>query len=157
MNTISINTNPEDNNGFRIVMLITLFIVTIMLFCSLCSFNKGPEVFTKASWYGTKYHGKLTANGEKYNQNDLTCASPFIKFNTKLLITNTKNNKSIIVRVNDRGPYNCYKDSITNKIRCYRPLEPHSTRGLDLSRAAFDSIANLDSGIINIKYKILNK
>jgi len=58
-----------------------------------------------ASWYGPGFHGRITANGEIYNQFDLTAAHKSLKFGTLLRLTNLQNNKSIIVRINDRGPY----------------------------------------------------
>jgi len=58
-----------------------------------------------ASWYGPGFHGRRTANGEVFNQNELTAAHKTLPFNTRVLVTNTKNNKSIIVRINDRGPF----------------------------------------------------
>ncbi len=58
-----------------------------------------------ASWYGDYFHGRLTANGETYNQNDFTVAHRSLPFNTFLQVTNVQNGKSVIVRVNDRGHY----------------------------------------------------
>ncbi|MGD1005619.1 MAG: septal ring lytic transglycosylase RlpA family protein [Ignavibacteriaceae bacterium] len=58
-----------------------------------------------ASWYGPRFHGKTTANGEVYNQLAFTAASTTLRFGTLLKVTNLRNNKSVIVRVNDRGPY----------------------------------------------------
>ncbi len=58
-----------------------------------------------ASWYGPKFHGKLTANGEIYDQMAFTAAHKKLKFGTLLRITNPKNERSVIVRINDRGPY----------------------------------------------------
>ncbi|GBD88901.1 RlpA-like protein precursor [bacterium BMS3Abin03] len=59
----------------------------------------------RASWYGPRFHGRYTANGEIYNQMGLTAAHKSLPFGTLLRITNPKNHKSIIVRINDRGPY----------------------------------------------------
>ena len=58
-----------------------------------------------ASWYGPSFHGKRTASGEKYNQKALTCAHKTLPFGTKVLVTNLKNNRSAILKVNDRGPF----------------------------------------------------
>ena len=55
----------------------------------------------KASWYGPKFHGKLTANGEVYDQMALTAAHKNLSFGTLLKITNPKNGRSVIVRIND--------------------------------------------------------
>ena len=59
----------------------------------------------KASWYGPRFHGKITANGEIYDQMAYTAAHKSLKFGTLLKLTNKKNGKSVIVRINDRGPY----------------------------------------------------
>ena len=58
-----------------------------------------------ASWYGPKFHGKLTANGEIYNQNALTAAHKTLPLPSAVKVTNLENNKSLILRVNDRGPF----------------------------------------------------
>ncbi len=59
----------------------------------------------KASWYGPRFHGRLTANGEIYDQMGYTAAHKSLPFGTLLRLTNPKNHKSIVVRINDRGPY----------------------------------------------------
>ncbi|CAK7020260.1 MAG: Endolytic peptidoglycan transglycosylase RlpA [Desulfovibrio sp.] len=58
-----------------------------------------------ASWYGKDFHGKTTANGEVYDMYGMTAAHKILPFGTKLRVTNLDNNKSIVVRVNDRGPF----------------------------------------------------
>ena len=67
--------------------------------------SKGFSKTGIASWYGPKFHGKLTANGETYNQMAGTAAHKTLPFNTILLVENLENNKSTVVRVNDRGPF----------------------------------------------------
>ena len=57
-----------------------------------------------ASWYGNE-SGNRTANGERFNPNGLTAAHRHLPFGTKVKVTNLKNHKSIIVRINDRGPF----------------------------------------------------
>ncbi|HVO75736.1 MAG TPA: septal ring lytic transglycosylase RlpA family protein, partial [Ignavibacteriaceae bacterium] len=84
-----------------------------------------------ASWYGPRFHGKRTANGEIYDQMALTAAHKTFKFGTLLRVTNPRNNKSVIVRINDRGPY----------IR---------GRQLDLSKAAALELDILDKGIARV-------
>jgi len=59
----------------------------------------------KASWYGPRFHGRLTANGETYDQMGLTVAHKSLPFGTLLKLTNPDTKKSLIVRINDRGPY----------------------------------------------------
>src|SRR5579885_2061201 len=57
-----------------------------------------------ASWYGPGFHGGKTANGERFDQNDLTAASPTLPMPSLVRVTNLSNGKSAIVRINDRGP-----------------------------------------------------
>ncbi len=86
----------------------------------------------EASWYGPGFHGRLTANGEKYNQFSLTAAHKSLKFGQVLHVTNKANNKSVLVRINDRGPY------VGNRI-------------LDLSEAAMDILNGKKSGVIKVE------
>jgi len=58
-----------------------------------------------ASWYGPGFHGKTTANGERYNQNAMTAAHKLLPFNTNIRVTNLSNGRSVVVRINDRGPF----------------------------------------------------
>lgn len=88
----------------------------------------------KASWYGPGFQGKKTANGEKYNMYGLTAAHKKLAFGTKVKVTNLKNNKSIIVRINDRGPF------VKGRI-------------IDLSKSARDSIGM--DGIAQVKLEII--
>lgn len=86
----------------------------------------------KASWYGPRFHGKITANGEVYDQMAFTAAHKWLKFGTLLRITNPKNNKSVVVRINDRGPY-------------------ISGRQLDLSKAAAIELGIIKKGVAKLK------
>jgi len=85
-----------------------------------------------ASWYGPRFHGKLTANGEQYDQMALTAAHKSLPFGTVLQVTNFKNGKSVIVRINDRGPY----------------IEG---RDLDLSKGTALTLGMIDRGVIKVK------
>lgn len=123
-----------------------LVILIVLLLSILLLFSSFSYKTSRASWYGPGFNGKITANGEYFNQDSLTCASPTLPFNTLVEVTNLRNGKTITVRVNDRGPFKKVNNSFI----------PHPKRGLDLSKASFDSIANLDRGVINIQYKILN-
>ncbi|MGL5035257.1 MAG: septal ring lytic transglycosylase RlpA family protein, partial [Microcystaceae cyanobacterium] len=58
-----------------------------------------------ASWYGPGFHGRRTANGERYNQNSLTAAHKTLPFGTQVLVTNLHTGRSVMVRINDRGPF----------------------------------------------------
>lgn len=123
-----------------------LILLSIILLFS--SFTKVET--TRVSWYGPGFDGKLTASGEVFDQDDLVAASPFLPFGTEVEITNPNNNKSVVVRINDRGPF-----KMDNSGKAVKPLEAHPRRAFDLSKAAFDSIANLDRGVIEVEYKIL--
>jgi rare lipoprotein A len=59
----------------------------------------------EASWYGEPHHGRRTASGETYNMHQLTAAHPTLPFGTRVLVTNLKNDRSVEVRINDRGPH----------------------------------------------------
>ena len=58
-----------------------------------------------ASWYGPGFHGRTTANGERFDQNAMTAAHKRLPFGTKIKVTNQLNGKSLTLRVNDRGPF----------------------------------------------------
>ena len=66
---------------------------------------KGYTVVGTASWYGDAFHGRRTANGEIFDKGSITAAHPTLPLPSYVRVTNLKNDKSIIVRVNDRGPY----------------------------------------------------
>jgi hypothetical protein len=89
-----------------------------------------------ASWYGPYFHGRITATGEVFNQNDLTAAHRTLPFNTYIKVTNLRNGKWVIVRINDRGPY----------------IEG---RSLDLSRQAARCIQSESSGVVPYEAIIL--
>lgn len=59
----------------------------------------------RASWYGPGFHGRRTASGETFNTNELTAAHRTLPFGTKVRVVNKKTGKSVVVRINDRGPY----------------------------------------------------
>jgi rare lipoprotein A len=83
----------------------------------------------KASWYGAFHHGRRTASGEIFNQNALTAAHPAFPFGTRLRVTNARTGRSIVVRVNDRGPFS-------------------ANRIVDLSRAAAQAIGLQGVGLV---------
>ncbi len=89
-----------------------------------------------ASWYGPHFHGKETANGELYNQMALTAAHKSLPFGTILQVTNLKNGKSVVVRINDRGPY-------------------IDGRDLDLSKGTATALGMLGRGVIKVKVEEL--
>lgn len=96
----------------------------------------GYQESGKASYYAMKYQNRKTASGELLNQGSNTAAHRKLPFGTKVKVTNIKNKKSVVVKVNDRGPF------IKGRI-------------IDLTRSAFSSIGDLDSGIINVKIEVI--
>ena len=99
---------------------------------------KAASGCTSASHYGIGdgYHGRTTANGETYNAYGNSVAHRWFPFGTKLRVTNQSNGKSVIVRVNDRGPY-------------------AGNRDLDLSYGAFSRISNPGNGVVRVCYTTL--
>lgn len=67
--------------------------------------DRGYDKVGKASWYGPTFHGRKTANGEYFDMNRLTGAHPTLPLPSFVRVTNLKNDKSVIIRINDRGPY----------------------------------------------------
>lgn len=90
----------------------------------------------KASFYGGRWIGRLTANGERYHAEDCTAAHKKLPFNTMVRVTNLKNGKSVIVRINNRGPY-------------------AKGRILDLSMVAARKIEMIGAGIIPVRAEVL--
>ena len=72
---------------------------------SKTSINNKKVLKGISSWYGPNFHGKLTANGEVYDMYGVTAAHKTLPLNTVARVTNLANNKSLILRINDRGPY----------------------------------------------------
>jgi rare lipoprotein A len=60
--------------------------------------------FGRASWYGSAFQGQATASGEPFNMNSMTCAHRSLPLGATVLVTNLRNHRSVLVRVNDRGP-----------------------------------------------------
>ena len=73
---------------------------------SALSWNETANIQSgKASWYGPGLQGRLTANGERFNTHAMTAAHRTLPFGTKVKVTNARTGKSVVVRINDRGPY----------------------------------------------------
>jgi rare lipoprotein A len=86
-----------------------IFLLTVIMAAGACTTTKpspgGPVQTGMASWYGPNFHGKQTANQEVYNMYDLTAAHQTLPFGTRVMVTNLNNNRSVEVRINDRGPF----------------------------------------------------
>lgn len=90
----------------------------------------------QASFYADRFQNRKTANGERYNAHHHTAAHRTLPFGTKVRVTNVQNGKSVVVRINDRGPF----------IR---------GRVIDLSRSAFASIGNISSGLVKVRIEVI--
>ncbi len=89
-----------------------------------------------ASWYGPKFHNKLTANGEIFDQDIVSAAHKTLPLPSIVMVKNLENNKELVIRVNDRGPF------VGDRI-------------IDLSKKAAEILGFLDSGIARVKVKFI--
>ena len=123
-----------------------LFLFILLALCS-CSYppsdtyrrSSGRSVqYGKASFYGygDGFHGRKTASGEIFDRNALTAAHPSLPFHTMCRVTNLANNKNVMVRINDRGPFK-------------------GGRIIDLSYAAAKRIDAVRAGIVDVKVEVV--
>lgn len=114
-----------------------VMVLLLLGFVTGCAATRGSTIDSGvASWYGPNFHGKTTANGETYNQNELTAAHRTLPFNTVVRVRNLDNGKSVVVRINDRGPY------VDNRV-------------IDLSYEAAKRIDMVDSGLARVQIKLV--
>lgn len=90
----------------------------------------------KASWYGKPFHGRKTANGEQYNMFQLTAAHPDLPMGTWVKVTNLRNQKSVVLRINDRGPF-------------------IDSRVIDTSYTAAEILGFREQGIVRVRLDVL--
>jgi rare lipoprotein A len=90
-----------------------------------------------ASWYGAPYHGHATASGERYDQEGLTAAHRSLPFGTMIRVTNLANGRSLVLRVNDRGPF-------------------LASRIVDVSRRAARDLGFLGAGSAPVRLEVLD-
>lgn len=98
---------------------------------------KGFKERGDASWYGTKFHGRLTSNGERYDMYKMTAAHKNLPLPTYVQVTNLDNGKKVVVRVNDRGPF-------------------HKGRVIDLSYAAATKLGILKKGTGRVEVEAID-
>ena len=91
-----------------------------------------PLARGKASWYGPRFHGRRTANGERYDMHAFTAAHKTLPFGTRLRVRSVHTGKEVVVRINDRGPYK-------------------HQRIIDLSRAAMVALGTLERGVTEVE------
>lgn len=90
-----------------------------------------------ASWYGGRFQGRQTANGEIFDTNAFTAAHRTLPFHTRVRVTNTTNGRSVVVRINDRGPF------VDGRI-------------IDLSRAAAEQLEMVSAGVAPVRVEVLS-
>jgi rare lipoprotein A len=88
-----------------------------------------------ASWYGGKHHGGPTASGEKFNKFAMTAAHRTLRMNTRVRVTNQRNGRSVVVRINDRGPY--------------------GRAVIDLSESAARQLDMIVAGVVPVRIEVL--
>lgn len=98
----------------------------------------GDAMSGTSAWYGRKFNGRKTASGQRFNAGAMTAAHPTLPFGTRVKVTNTKNNRSVVVVINDRGP---------------------STPGrmLDVTQAAATRLGFVRAGTADVKLEVVGQ
>jgi len=134
-----------NRNGNKLMRIFKGFLCVLIFFalmeCSTVPTKRdskwiGYTESGRASYYAMKFQSKKTASGELYDKAKMTAAHKKLPFGTIVKVTNKKNRKSVIVKINDRGPF------VKGRI-------------VDLSNSAFSRIANLDAGVIVVKIEVI--
>jgi rare lipoprotein A len=121
---------------------LVLLLAVVLIYDGYCLAERGASgslTFVQtgiASWYGREEQGRPTADGETFDRHEMTAASRKLPFNTIVRVTNENNNRSVQVRINDRGPW-------------------VNGRVLDLSEAAADTLDMKSSGTAPVKIQIV--
>lgn len=97
-----------------------------------------PQLASIASWYGPGFHGRRTASGEIFNAHGMTAAHRTLPFGTRIRVTNTANNRSVVVRITDDGPH------VPGRV-------------LDLSQGAAARLGMISSGTARVRIQVLGK
>jgi rare lipoprotein A len=92
-----------------------------------------------ATWYGGRHHGGPTASGERFDKNKLTAAHRTLPMNTRVRVTHAKSGRSVVVRINDRGPYGSKK------------------RIIDVSEAAAKKLGIIDEGVAPVVVEVVGR
>jgi rare lipoprotein A len=114
--------------------LILTLCLTLVAGCASSGGDAASE--GQASWYGAEHQGKITASGEPFNMHALTAAHRELPFGSRVRVTNLNNGRSVIVRINDRGPF-------------------RKGRIIDLSRQAAEQLDMLKTGTAPVKIEVL--
>lgn len=123
-------------------VLATLLLLALVAGCSIAPKSGaggkwvGHKESGQASYYADKFQGRKTASGEPYKHSQKTAAHRTLPFGSQVKVTNLSNGKSVVVRINDRGPF----------VR---------GRVIDLSRSAFASIGNTRDGLLKVRIEVV--
>lgn len=120
----------------RFILVIIMMISTLGIYSFTNNSNDAKKT-SFVSYYHDKFNGRKTASGEKFDNSKLTAANMKLPFGTKVKLTNLNNGESVVVRINDRGPF-------------------HKSRAFDISKAAFDELGDIDHGVIPVEYEIVD-
>lgn len=93
-----------------------------------------------ATWYGGGHHGGPTASGERYNKRAMTAAHRTLPMNTRVRVTNKKNKRSVVLRINDRGPYGKKRERI-----------------IDVSEIAAEKLNMIEAGVVPVVVEVLGE
>lgn len=130
------------NPRYLLINVAIILVLIVLPGCSTIQYRSDPNLvgYTEqgiASFYAMKFLFRKTSSGERFNQFALTAAHRTLPFGTKVRVTNLENNRSIVVKINDRGPF------IDGRI-------------IDLTRYAFSRIGNTDQGLASVKIEVFN-
>lgn len=116
----------------------TLAILAIFPLSSVASSDRSQSLQGVASYYGSKFHGRKTASGERFDKFALTAAHKTLPLGTMVRVTNLRNGESVEVKINDRGPH---------------------TKGriIDLSRGAAEEIGMVRAGTARVRLEVIGK
>ena len=130
---------------FYILVLGIFFILPTAIFAQYSASYKKTKsnnttrvFYGQASFYANKFDGRKTASGEIFSQHKLTCACNFLPLGTWIKVTNLRNGRSVIVKINDR-------------------IHPKMKRIIDLSRAAAQKLGYISNGLTRVKVELVNK
>jgi rare lipoprotein A len=138
---LTIFSFSADNAVMKRIMALFIMGLTLAAFCAAQTDSSRYGIFRQegiASWYGQEFAGRSTASGEIFNPRLFTAAHPNLPFGTMLKITNKHNNRSVTVRVNDRGPF-------------------ISARIIDVSQAAAEDLDMIATGTAPVMVESLNQ
>ncbi len=121
--------------NFKWLLIAIIFFLPQSTFAQYRKIKQGVWEGT-ASYYHNKFNGRLTANGETFSNSKMTAANNFLKLGTWVRVTNTKNGKSVVVKINDR-------------------MNKRNRRLIDMSRAAAEKLGYINAGLGNVKMEVL--